>query len=151
MNASALPGMPSEAAELRLLVRGRVSGERRWTRLWFVTLGERFFVMAGEPDRSQWLRNVLAEPEVEVEVVGQKQAARATSANGGPDDPAVRVAFGEKYGTKYLSRWIRESHIVAIDITGGLPEAVGLTEARRRRGPGDQKRQRNASGRPTLP
>ena len=120
-----MTGVPAEASELRLLVTGRVSGERRWTRLWFVTLGERLFVMAGEPDRSQWLRNVLAEPEVEVEVAGQKRSARATSANGGPDDHAVRAAFGEKYGTKYLSRWIRESHIVAIDTRGGLPEAVG--------------------------
>ena len=130
MNASAHTGpagndLPSEAVELRLLVTGRVSGERRWTRLWFVTLGGKVFVMAGEPDRSPWLRNVLAEPEVEVDIAGQKRSARATSANGGPDDPAVRAAFGEKYGTKYLTRWIRESHIVAIDVAERLPKQVG--------------------------
>jgi deazaflavin-dependent oxidoreductase (nitroreductase family) len=107
--------LPADAVELRLAVTGRTSGAKRQVRLWFVVLDGRLFVMAGEPRRNQWLRNVQANPRVEVELGGRTWQATATSANGGPDDAAIRTAFGEKYGTRYLQRWLAESHPVAID------------------------------------
>ena len=110
--------LPADAVELRLTVSGRRSGTKRQVRLWFIVLRDRVFVMAGEPHRSQWLRNVQAGPEIELEIGGLRWPARATSADGGPDDAAVRAAFGDKYGTKHLERWLAESHVIAIDRVG---------------------------------
>jgi hypothetical protein len=46
------------------------------------------FVLVSEPDRKQWWRNVLANPDVRVEVDGRDIEARAT-VHRGPDDTAA--------------------------------------------------------------
>jgi deazaflavin-dependent oxidoreductase (nitroreductase family) len=109
-------GIPADELEVTVTVTGRSSGARRRVRLWFVVLDGRVYVMAGEPQRSHWLRNVRTHPDVEIEIAGHIWQATARAANGGPEDAAVRSAFGEKYGTTYLARWLRESFVVAIDL-----------------------------------
>lgn len=70
---------------LLLTTTGRKSGERFVFPLFYGTDGERFFVVAskgGAPQHPGWYRNLLAHPEVELQVGTGKMKARARTAAG---------------------------------------------------------------------
>ncbi len=69
---------------LLLTTRGRRSGEPRTTPLIYGRDGDRFLVVGsvGGTDRhAQWYRNLLAAPEVEVQVLAERFKARARAAD----------------------------------------------------------------------
>ena len=73
---------------LLLTVRGAKSGTPRTYPLAFHRDGDRYVVAAskgGAPTHPDWYRNLLANPAVEVEVGGQRFAARATPIPAGPE------------------------------------------------------------------
>ena len=67
-----LPGGPMEGRSLLLLTTtGAKSGNKHITPLMFIADGERLLLMAsnaGAPDDPQWYRNLVAHPQVTVEV-----------------------------------------------------------------------------------
>lgn len=103
--------------ECRLVTTGRRSGELREIRIWFAGVGDRLYLLAQDRDRAHWVRNVLAAPRAAV-VIGQRrfQGRAIVLRPDDPDDHAARAAFAEKYGTKYLARFLREALPVAIDL-----------------------------------
>jgi hypothetical protein len=49
--------------------------------------------------------------------IGQRTfEGRGRPVEGEDDDPTARKALGAKYGTKWLTRWLRESLPVRIDL-----------------------------------
>lgn len=74
---------------LLLVHRGRTSGEARYVVLEVAgrPAPDRFVVVAGLGPRSQWYRNVVAEPRVLVRT-GARRAARAVAHVRAPDDGA---------------------------------------------------------------
>lgn len=68
---------------LLLTTKGRKSGKRYTTPLIYQRFGDDYLVVAskgGAPEHPQWYQNLLADPEVEVQVMGDKFAARARTA-----------------------------------------------------------------------
>jgi deazaflavin-dependent oxidoreductase (nitroreductase family) len=82
--------VPSMGNDILLLEhRGARSGKVRTSPLVYTTDGDRFVVIAsngGGPDDPQWYRNLVAHPEVEIEVGTERIAVRATPANGAERD-----------------------------------------------------------------
>jgi deazaflavin-dependent oxidoreductase (nitroreductase family) len=72
---------------LVLRVRGRKSGLVRETPLNYLIAGGRVWVLAGFGPRTEWYRNLLADPVVEVRLPGRRFAGRAAEEL----DPAVRA------------------------------------------------------------
>lgn len=76
---------------LLLTTRGRVSGEPLLLPLIYGTDGDRYLVVAskgGAPDHPDWYKNLVANPDVEVQVKADKFRARARTAT--PDEkPAL--------------------------------------------------------------
>jgi deazaflavin-dependent oxidoreductase (nitroreductase family) len=69
---------------LLLTVRGRSSGKRYRTALIYGRDGDNYIVVAskgGAPEHPEWYRNLVANPEVEVQVGGDRFKARARTAN----------------------------------------------------------------------
>jgi deazaflavin-dependent oxidoreductase (nitroreductase family) len=60
-----------------ITTRGRKSGLRRSTAISFMPVGDHFVVFSGWGRTSNWYRNVLAEPEVEVQVGRRRMRATA--------------------------------------------------------------------------
>ena len=79
-------GGPFEGATLLLLhSKGRKSGKPRVNPLAYQALGDDFAVFGskgGAPTHPEWYRNVLANPDVEVEVGTQSYKAKAREAVG---------------------------------------------------------------------
>jgi deazaflavin-dependent oxidoreductase (nitroreductase family) len=73
------------ATILLLTTRGRVSGEVRTMPLIFRADGDRWIVVAskgGWPQHPGWFSNLEADPDAEIELLGERIAVRATVAEG---------------------------------------------------------------------
>jgi deazaflavin-dependent oxidoreductase (nitroreductase family) len=62
---------------LLLTTTGRVSGQKRVTPLQYERSGEIFYVGAARGMKSDWVRNILAQPRVEVRVKNHRFTGRA--------------------------------------------------------------------------
>ena len=80
------PGRPEiTVPSLLLTTTGRKSGDQFIFPLFYGTTGNSYFVIAskgGAPEHPGWYRNILANPEVEVQVGTRKVKARARTATG---------------------------------------------------------------------
>jgi deazaflavin-dependent oxidoreductase (nitroreductase family) len=87
------------APALLLTTTGRKSGEKFIFPLFYGTDGDRYFVVAskgGAPEHPGWYRNILTNPDVEVQVGTKKLRARARTATG---DERIRLC------NKALEHW----------------------------------------------
>ena len=104
-----------------LTTRGRVSGRPHEIEIWFALDGRTVYLLSGGGDRSDWVRNLLAEPAVTVRLRDMTHAATARVVEGGDESERGRGLVFEKYQPRYtggLERWRRESLLVAIDVRG---------------------------------
>lgn len=81
-----LPNVPEKAVpSLLLTTTGRKSGEKYLFPLFYGRAGDGYFVIAskgGAPKHPGWYRNILANPEVDIQVGTAKMRARARTAAG---------------------------------------------------------------------
>jgi deazaflavin-dependent oxidoreductase (nitroreductase family) len=103
---------------------GRVSGRPHTIEIWFALEDHTLYLLSGGGDRSDWVRNLLARPEVTVRL-GRRDAdglagrARLVEA-GSVEDELARRLVTAKYQPGYggdLSGWRRSSLPVAVDLT----------------------------------
>ena len=119
--------MPDDLAALDfcyLTTTGRVSGSPHRIEIWFVIVDEIVYLMAGDRDRSDWVRNLIITPDVELELGGRKRVTRARVVeDGSAEDALARRTMLEKYGNRDggdLSTWGRTALVVAVDWPGGV-------------------------------
>ena len=119
--------MPDDVASqdfCYLTTSGRVTGSPHRIEIWFALVDQTVFLMAGDRDRSDWVRNLMITPDVELELGGRKRVTRARVVEDGTDEDALaRRAMLEKYAERDggdLSTWGRTALVVAIDWPGGV-------------------------------
>ena len=104
---------------LLLATRGRKSGALRRTALIYGTDGDRYVLVAsqgGAPRHPSWYLNLAADPQVEVQVKGDKFTARARTASG-----EERVKLWETMAgiwpayNEYTQRTDREIPVVVLE------------------------------------
>jgi deazaflavin-dependent oxidoreductase (nitroreductase family) len=104
---------------LLLTTTGRRSGEQRTTPLIYGRDGDSYLVVAskgGAPEPPAWYLNLSAEPEVEVQVLGDRFRARARTASA-EEKPALwekMVAEWPSYD-EYQEKTEREIPVVVLD------------------------------------
>lgn len=107
-----------------LTTTGRITGRPHRIEIWFAMADETVFLMAGDRERSDWVRNLLAFPDVELELGGRRRATRARVVDdGSPEDQTARRIMVEKYAGGDggdLTTWGRTALVVAIDWPGGV-------------------------------
>jgi deazaflavin-dependent oxidoreductase (nitroreductase family) len=102
---------------------GRVTGVPRVIEIWFAAdpSRSRIYLLSGGRDRSHWVRNLRARPEVRVRLGGDWIAGHARIVDDGPEDLEARHLVAAKYQAwregRSLSAWARESLPVAIDLS----------------------------------
>lgn len=119
--------MPDDVASqdfCYLTTSGRVTGSPHRIEIWFALVDQTVFLMAGDRDRSDWVRNLMITPDVELELGGRKRVTRARVVEDGTDEDALaRRAMLEKYAERDggdLSTWGRTALVVAVDWPGGV-------------------------------
>jgi deazaflavin-dependent oxidoreductase (nitroreductase family) len=105
-----------------LTTRGRVTGTAHEIEIWFARDGSTLYLMSGGGDRSDWVRNLRAEPTVTVRVRDVTFAATARVVEPGTDEDAhARALVTDKFQPRYdgsLDAWRARSLPVALDVTG---------------------------------
>ena len=108
-------GLPT----LLLTTIGRRSGQSRTTPLIYGQDGDRYLVVGsrgGAPEHPQWYRNLLAQPRVQVQVLGDRFQARARPASAA-EKPALwqqMVQLLPPYA-EYQARTTREIPVVILE------------------------------------
>lgn len=99
--------------------KGRKSGRPHEIEIWFVAQNSNVYLMAGN-HRSDWVLNLLKDPNVTVRVAKQTFAGSARPANGQSENSPVRYLMAEKYQEwedgRTLSEWARTALVVEIEL-----------------------------------
>lgn len=96
---------------------GRVSGRPHRIEIWFAIIDGSVWVNSGGRDRSDWVRNLIAEPRVEIEIGSDRWPADASVHHRLVDHPARRSLAARYQGWQPgqdLSAWATDSLLVEI-------------------------------------
>ncbi|NUR95733.1 MAG: nitroreductase family deazaflavin-dependent oxidoreductase [Kribbellaceae bacterium] len=102
---------------------GRRSGRRHTIEIWFALSGSTLYLLSGERDRSDWVRNLIARPAVGVRIADEEFTGHARVVSDPAEDARARELVSGKYQPDYagdLSEWK----------TGSLPIAIDLPQVR---------------------
>ena len=119
-----LPNMPElTVPSLLLVTKGRKSGQKFLFPLFYGKTGQSYFVIAskgGAPEHPGWYRNLLANPEVEIQVGTEKLKARARIAQGEERARLWKegVDFWPPYADYQVKAGSREIPVVVLDPVG---------------------------------
>jgi deazaflavin-dependent oxidoreductase (nitroreductase family) len=107
-----------------LTTLGRVSGRPHEIEIWFALDGRTLYLLSGGGDRSDWVRNLRADPSVAVRLRDTTYPAMARIVEAGEESERGRRLVFDKYQPRYsgsLERWRRESLLVALDVRLSIP------------------------------
>jgi deazaflavin-dependent oxidoreductase (nitroreductase family) len=101
-----------------LTTTGRLTGAPHRIEIWFALEGETVYLLSGGGDRSDWVRNLMVSPIVNLSIGDVQRSTRARVVEAGTDEDALaRRLLVDKYGPRDrsdLSEWGRTSLPVAI-------------------------------------
>ncbi len=110
-----------------LTTTGRVSGSPHEIEIWFGVEGSTLYLLSGGRDRSDWVRNILANPAVSLRIGDTTHEVRARVVEGAEEDALARRLLLEKYQPGYasdLTNWGRTALPVAIDLDSADAERL---------------------------
>ena len=101
-----------------LTTTGRITGRPHRIEIWFALHDGTVYLLAGDRDRADWVRNLMVSPEVVLEIGDRRLTTRALVLPEGSDEDALaRDALVEKYQPGYgedLGEWRRTALPVAV-------------------------------------
>jgi deazaflavin-dependent oxidoreductase (nitroreductase family) len=104
-----------------LTTRGRVTGQPHEIEIWFATdYHVRLYMLSGGGDRSDWVRNLRAEPKVTVRIRDTTYDATARVINDATEERHARTLVFDKYQPRSngsLDGWRESALPIAFDVT----------------------------------
>lgn len=105
-----------------LTTEGRVTGRQHRIEIWFAIVDGLLYVNSGGGDRSDWVKNLMANPALEVEVGNDRWQATTTVLDG-VGEHVARQRLAERYQGwapgRPLSLWATDSLLIEIRVLGG--------------------------------
>lgn len=101
-----------------LSTTGRVTGRVHRIEIWFALVDRTVYLLSGS-ESSDWVRNLVAQPAVAVELGGRRFPATARIVRDPVEEAQARQLVYEKYRTRYggdLTNWRDRAVPVAVDI-----------------------------------
>jgi deazaflavin-dependent oxidoreductase (nitroreductase family) len=101
-----------------LTTTGRVSGLPREIEIWFALQAGVLYMLSGGRDRSDWVKNLIADPAVSVRIGDERHAGRGRIVTDADEDDRARRLLFDKYADRYsgdLADWRERALPVAID------------------------------------
>jgi deazaflavin-dependent oxidoreductase (nitroreductase family) len=115
----ALEPTMADADYCYLTTTGRVSGRPHTIEIWFGLDGGTLYMLAGNGERSDWVRNLRRSPAVGVRIRDVEFAGTARPLGAGEEDARARAMLVAKYQPRYqgdLTEWGRTALPVAVDL-----------------------------------
>ena len=101
-------GAPADPNFCYLTTSGRITGRPHRVEIWFAMHSGTVYLLSGDGDRSDWVRNLMVAPDVVVEIDGRKRTTRARVVSDPATDDLARGLLLEKYRPRYgrdLTAW----------------------------------------------
>jgi len=102
-----------------LTTTGRISGRPHTIEIWFAFHEQTLYLLSGGRDKSDWVKNALHTPAVQVKINNTVLSGQARHVNNSEEDAVARKLVFEKYvprSSDDLVDWSRTSLPIAIDI-----------------------------------
>jgi len=102
-----------------LTTTGRVSGRPHTIEIWFALHEHTLYMLSGARDRSDWVKNTLRSPAVQVKINEIVFSGQARVVKGVEEDAFARSLVSAKYTPRSsddLGDWSRTSLPVAVDL-----------------------------------
>lgn len=102
-----------------LTTTGRISGRPHTIEIWFALHQQTIYMLSGGRDKSDWVKNALQIPAVQVKINSTIFDGIARHVSGAEEDSLARTIVFEKYTPRTsddLVDWSRTSLPIAIDI-----------------------------------
>ena len=101
-----------------LTTTGRKSGNPHRIEIWFGVSDGRIYLKSGGREKSDWVQNLIAQPQVTIEIGNETVRGFATILEEGSDaDRTARMLLVQKYQKKdELKGWGENSLAIAIDV-----------------------------------
>ncbi|RJP47963.1 MAG: nitroreductase family deazaflavin-dependent oxidoreductase [Anaerolineaceae bacterium] len=103
-----------------LTTTGRVTGHPHEIEIWFGMIGDTIYLLSGGGEKSDWVKNMRAQPQVEVRIAKKKFTGQARFALDAEEESRVRRLLAAKYQGwregRQLSEWARTALPVAIEL-----------------------------------
>ena len=104
-----------------LTTMGRVSGRPHEIEIWFGAKGTSLYLLSGGGNRSDWVKNLLKDPAVNVRIASRRFNGTARLVKDEEEETAARYMLAEKYqeweNGRTLSEWARTALVVGIDLS----------------------------------
>jgi len=103
-----------------LTTTGRVTGKAHTIEIWFAVSGAKIYMLAGDRDRADWIRNLRRNPEVAVRLRERLYPGMAYEVTDPEEDALARRLLVDKYDPIEgggLGEWGRTSLPVAIKLS----------------------------------
>ena len=98
-----------------LTTRGRKTGNPHEIEIWFIVHENSLYIMSGNMERSDWVRNLLKEPRVSIRIAGQTFSAVANLLEDKTVEQMIRTGMAVKYNEwegQGPSEWARTALVV---------------------------------------
>ncbi len=103
-----------------LTTRGRKTGKPHEIEIWFGANGNSIYLLSGGMDKSDWVRNLLKEPNVTVRIAKQTFKAIARLVTDKDEESQAREIVADKYKERErdgsLSEWARTALVVGFNM-----------------------------------
>ncbi|MGH2730663.1 MAG: nitroreductase/quinone reductase family protein [Actinomycetota bacterium] len=113
-----LEDLESEAFSY-LTTTGRTSGRPHTIEIWFALNDGTLYMLSGGRARSDWVRNLIASPEVSVRIADRTFTGRARAVTDPDEDARARELLVNKYQSGYggdLTGWRERALPIAVDL-----------------------------------
>lgn len=103
-----------------LTTTGRVTGRPHEIEIWFAAAGTTVYLLCGDRDRADWVRNLRRDPAVGLRIAGRTVdgRARVVAPDAAEDARARRLVWSKYTSGDDLVHWRGHALPVAIDVRG---------------------------------
>jgi hypothetical protein len=115
----------SRFREIKLSVSGRNSGRTISIPVWFVLEGEKLYLLPVQGSDTQWYKNVLKNPSIQIDAHGAEAKLQAVPITDASEVSSVVKKFREKYGASDVKKYYAKFDVAVL---AQMPDRV-VTQA----------------------
>jgi deazaflavin-dependent oxidoreductase (nitroreductase family) len=104
----------ARAHEIKISVTGRKSGRTITNPVWFVLDGDKLYLLPVQGSDSQWYKNVLKNPAMQIEAGGANGEFKAVPITDGKRVASVVEKFRDKYGPKDVKKYYSKFDVAVV-------------------------------------
>jgi deazaflavin-dependent oxidoreductase (nitroreductase family) len=104
----------SRFREIKLSVTGRNSGRTISIPVWFVLEGEKLYLLPVQGSDTQWYKNVLKNPSIDIEARGAEAKLQAVPITDAKEVASVVKKFRDKYGASDVKKYYAKFDVAVL-------------------------------------